>query len=178
MKKPYLKIFGSIVIALIAGLIFTSLESNKKYKFQKTAEVQHSELVTGNHLISPDKAKDILSKQSDDYIFVDIRNPREFDNFHIEGAVNVPLQRVLDDEFIPYLKNKKSKILYSNESIKANEITLLLAQYGYENLFVLQGGANYWKENMLSKDVFKSKGEFNDNKLKFDPGKLKASNQK
>jgi rhodanese-related sulfurtransferase len=175
MKKPYLKLLGLVVIALMAGLIFTSLKNSKKYKFQKTAEVQHSELINGNYLISPDKARDILSKQSDDYIFVDIRNPREFDNFHIEGAVNVPLQRVLDDEFIPYLKDKKKKVLYSNEVVKANEIRLLLTQYGYDNLFVLQGGANYWKENMLSKDVFKSKGEYNDNKLKFDPDKLKAS---
>ena len=175
MKKPYLKILGLIVIALTAGLIFTSLKSSKKYKFKKTAEVQHSELVKGNHLINPDKARDILSKQSDNYVFVDIRNPREFDNFHIEGAVNVPLQRVLDDEFIPYLKDERKKVLYSNESIKANEIRLLLTQYGYDNLFVLQGGANYWKENMLTKDVFKSKGEYNDNKLKFDPNKLKAS---
>ena len=175
MKKPYLKILGLIVIALMAGLIFTSLKSSKKYKFQKTAEVQHSELVKGYHLISPDKAKDILSTQNDEYIFVDIRNPREFDNFHIEGAVNVPLQRVLDDEFIPYLKDERKKVLYSNEGIKANEIRLLLTQYGYDNLFVLQGGVKYWKDNMLSKDVFKSKGEYNDNKLKFDPNKLKAS---
>jgi len=175
MKKPYLKILGLVVIVLVVGLIFTSLESSKKYKFKKTAEVQHSELVKGNHLISPDKAREILLNQSEEYIFVDIRNPREFDNFHIEGAVNVPLQRVLDDEFIPYLKNAKSKILYSNESIKANEIRLLLTQYGYENLYVLQGGSNYWKENMLSKDVFKSKGEYADEKLKFDLNKLKAS---
>ena len=176
MKKPYLKILGLIVIALTAGLIFTSLKSSQKYKFQKTAEVQHSELVKGYHLISPHKAKDILSKQSDEYIFVDIRNPREFDNFHIEGAVNVPMQRVLDDEFIPYLKDARKKVLYSNEGIKANEIRLLLTQYGYENVLVLQGGANYWQENMLSKDVFKSKGEYADEKLKFDPEKLKKEN--
>jgi rhodanese-related sulfurtransferase len=173
MKKPYFKIFGLIIIALTAGLIFTSLKSSKKYKFQKTAEVQHSELVKGNYLISPVKAVDLIATQDEEFIFVDIRNPREFDNFHIEGAVNVPLQRVLDDDFIPYLKNEKKKVLYSNESIKANEIRLLLTQYGYDNLFVLQGGANYWKENMLSKDVFKSKGEYADEKLKFDPDKLK-----
>ncbi len=139
-----------------------------------SAEELHSELVASNHEMDPNKAWDILSNNNDDYIFVDIRNPREFANFHIEGAVNVPLQRVLDDEFIPYLKNEKKKVLYSNESIKANEIRLLLTQYGYDNLFVLQGGARYWKENMLSKDVFKSRGEYNDNKLKFDPNKMKA----
>lgn len=175
MEKPYIKILGLIVIALIVGVAFTSLESSKKYKFKKTAEVQHSELVKGNHLISPDKAREILSKQADEYIFVDIRNPREFDNFHIEGAINVPLQRVLDDEYIPYLKDERKKVLYSYESIKANEIRLLLTQYGYDNLFVLQGGSNYWKQNMISKNVFKSKGEYADEKLKFDLNKLKAS---
>jgi hypothetical protein len=49
----------------------------------------------------------------------------------------------------------------------------LLTQYGYENLIVLQGGANYWKENMLSKDVFKEATEYDDEKLRFDSEKLK-----
>jgi len=107
---------------------------------------------------------------------IDIRNPREFDNFHIKGSVNVPIQRVLDDEYITYLKNDKKKILYSNESIKADQIRVLLTQYGYKNLYVLQGGASYWKDHMLSRDIFKAKTEYDDEKLKFDINKVAASN--
>ena len=175
MKNPYMKLLGLVVIVLIVGFIFTSVKSSNKYRFSKSAEELHGELVKSKHFLAPDKALEIRSKQADEYIFIDIRNPREFDNFHIDGAINVPIQRVLDDEFIPYLKNDKIKILYSNESIKAEQIWLLLTQYGYENLLVLQGGANYWKENMISKDVFKSKGVYSDEKLKFDLNKLKTS---
>lgn len=176
MKRPYIKILGLIVVALAVGLIFTSLKSSKKYKFNKPAEKLHAELLTAKHYLDPYKALEIIAGKEENYIFVDIRNPREYDNFHIESAVNVPMQRALDEEFIPYLKNDKIKVLYSDKSIKADQIWVLLTQYGYENLYVLQGGAAYWKENMVSKDVFKSKGEYDDEKLKFDINKVKESN--
>ena len=175
MKKPYIKLLGLIVVVIAVGLVFTSLKSSKKYKFEMSAEELHGELVKESHYMDPNKAWEIISKNNQDYIFIDIRNPREFDNFHIEGAVNVPMQRALDDEYIPELKNNKKKVLYCDESLKADQIRVLLTQYGYDNLFVLQGGANYWKENMISKDVFKSKSEYDDEKLKFDLSKVKGS---
>ena len=176
MKRPYLKSLGLFIILLTIGLIIASVQSSKKYKFGTKAEALHAQLLEGKHYIDPNSAMEILSRKDDNYIFVDIRNPREFDNFHIEGAVNVPMQRVLDDVYIPYLENDKVKVLYSNESIEADQIRLLLTQYGYDNLFVLQGGADYWKENMLSRDVFKSAGEYDDEKLKFDLEKVKNLN--
>lgn len=175
MKKPYIKLLGLTIVVIAVGLIFTSLKSSKKYKFEKSAEELHGELVKESHYMDPNKAWEIISKKNQDYIFIDIRNPREFDNFHIEGAVNLPMQRALDDEYIPDLENSKKKVLYSDESIKADQIRVLLSQYGYDNLYVLQGGANYWRENMVSKDVFKSKAEYNDEKLKFDLSKVKSS---
>lgn len=173
MKRPYIKILGLLVIALAFGLVFASLKTSKKYKFNKSAKALHQELVSGSHLIDPVTAQELMKKNDEKYIFIDIRNPREYDNFHIEGAINIPMQRVLDDEYVSYLKNEKTKVLYSNESMEADQVRLLLTQYGYENLMVLQGGAMYWKENMLSTDVFGSKGEYNDEKLKFDVAKLK-----
>lgn len=172
MNRPYIKALGLIVMILAAGLVFMSIKSSQKFKFKESARELHTQLLTSKHQIDPQTAKDILSKQDDNYIFVDIRNPRDYANFHIEGAVNVPMQRVLDDEYVPYLKDDRIKVLYSEESIDANQVRLLLTQYGYNNLMVLQGGANYWKENMESKDVFKSTEEYDDEKLKFDPEKL------
>jgi len=165
-----------MVVVMAAGLIFMSIKTSQKYKFRKSAKEIHTQLLNEDHLMDPVTALDLISKKDENYIFVDIRNPRDFDNFHIEGAVNVPLQRALDDAFIPQLKNGKIKVLYSEESVEAEQVRLLLAQYGYDNLFVLQGGAKYWKENMLTKDVFKAKSDYDDEKLKFDPKKLSASN--
>ena len=176
MKRPYLSVLGIAIVLMAIGLIFTSYKSSKKYRFGKSAEELHSELIRSKHFIDPNSALKIIQENNEDYIFVDIRNPREYANFHIDGAVNLPMQRALDDENIPYLKDDRKKVLYSDESIKADQLRVLLTQYGYKNLYVLQGGAKYWRENMLKIDYFKAKAEYDDEKLKFDPQKIKASN--
>lgn len=176
MKRPYLFTLGITIVVLAAGLIFTSIQTNRKYKFKRDAEEIHSELLTAKHFMDPNTAQSLIDKGDEKYVFVDIRNPRDYDNFHIESAVNVPMQRVLDDEYISSLKDDRIKVLYSEESIDADQVRLLLTQYGYENLMVLQGGARYWRENMLSRDVFKARAEYDDEKLKFDPAKLKKNN--
>lgn len=173
MKRPYYKALSVLVILIAAGLIFTSIQSSRKYKFDRRAEELHQQLIEATHYVDPSTAMEIISNQDDNYIFVDIRNPRDFANFHIEGAVNVPIPRILDDVYIPYLESDRKKILYSDESIEADQIRLLLTQYGYDNLYVLQGGATYWKENVLSKNVFRSTGEYEDEKLNFDIEKIK-----
>lgn len=175
MKRPYLVTLGIVVVVLATGLIFASIQTNKKYKFKRSAEGIHAELLESKHLMDPNTALDLIKKGDEKYVFVDIRNPREYANFHIESAVNVPMQRVLDDEYIDALKNDRIKVLYSEESIDADQVRLLLTQYGYDNLMVLQGGAKYWKEYMLDQNVFKSTGEYDDEKLKFDPEKLKKT---
>ncbi len=175
MKRPYLKLLGLIIVLMLAGLVFTSLKTRNKYRFKKPAEELHSELIKSNHFLSPQKALEIINQKDGKYLFIDIRNPREYDNFHVEGAINIPLPQILDDQYASLFKNDKIKVLYSNESIKADEAWLLLTQYGYENLLVLQGGANYWKNNVISKNVFDRKGDYDDEKLKFDISKIKSA---
>ena len=175
MKRPYLFTLGIIIVVLAMGLIFASIQTSKKYKFKRSAEDIHTELLESKHFMVPNTALELIKNGDERYVFVDIRNPREYDNFHIESAVNVPMQRALDDEYIPYLKDDRIKVLYSEESIDADQVRVLLTQFGYDNLMVLQGGAKYWKEYILKRDVFKSSGEYDDEKLKFDPDKLKKA---
>lgn len=173
MKRPYLITLALVVFVLGAVLVLTSMSANKKYKFKRSAEDIHAELLEANYFMPPEEAKQLIDLKDDTYIFVDIRNPRDYANFHIESAVNVPMQRVLDDDYVPYLKDDRIKVLYSEGSVEANQVRLLLTQYGYENLMVLHGGAAYWRGNMLKKNIFKALPEYDDEKLKFDPKKLK-----
>jgi hypothetical protein len=56
----------------------------------------------------------------------------------------------------------------------ADQVRLLLTQYGYDNLMVLQGGVAYWQESVLSNDIFKAAGEYDDEKLLFSADSLKS----
>ena len=173
MKRPYLISLALVVLLIGAALVLTSLSASKKYKFGKSAESIHAELLESDYFMTPDHAKELIDGKDENYIFVDIRNPKDYDNFHIESAVNVPMQRVLDDEYVPYLKDDRIKVLYGDGSIEANQIRLLLTQYGYSNLMVLHGGADYWRKNMVEKDIFKAPPTYDDEKLDFDPKELK-----
>ena len=175
MKRPFITVLGVFIVVVAVGLVLTSLVSSRKFKFNQSAETFHAELVKSDYFISPQKARELIAEKNENYIFVDIRNPHDYENFHIESAVNVPMQRALDDEYVPYLEDNRIKVLYSQESIKADQIRLLLTQYGYENIMVLHGGASYWKANMLKDDILKSKPEYEDEKLKFDLTKVKTS---
>jgi rhodanese-related sulfurtransferase len=174
MRKPYIVALGAVVVALAIGLIFTSVTTSKKYKFSRKATDVHAELIAKDHLLDPNTARKLMEAGDAKYMWIDVRNPAEFDKFHIEGAINIPLQRVLDESYVETLKNEKIKVFYSQESIVADQVRLLLTQYGYDNLMVLQGGVAYWQESVLSNDIFKAAGEYDDEKLLFSADSLKS----
>ena len=79
MKRPYLFTLGITIVVLAAGLIFTSIQTNRKYKFKRDAEEIHSELLAAKHFMDPNTALSLIDKGDEKYVFVDIRNPRDYD---------------------------------------------------------------------------------------------------
>jgi len=88
-------------------------------------------------------------------VFVDIRTPKAYDGFHIQNAVNIPYERLLDDEFEDLFKGDQMKILYGNTSVQANAAWMILTQFGYEDLYVLDGSADDWITQIQTKDIFR-----------------------
>jgi rhodanese-related sulfurtransferase len=174
MKRPFLITLGIFIVLITGSLILASLKSAQKYRFNVTANDLHAKLVESSHLMRPEEALDLIRSKSEDYVFVDLRDPRSFDNFHIEGAVNVPTQRVLDEEYEDALKSDRKKILYGAETIRANEVWMILTQFGYNNLYVLEGGVDYWRSNVMEKNIFQAKAESSDEKAKYDFKKIIA----
>lgn len=168
MQRPYIKILGLVVILSGLFVMLSSWRASKKYNFNTDAKTVFQLLREGNHFVTPDQAKQILDQETHEYVFVDLRNPREFANFHVENSVNVPLQAVLDNRYRSIFKDKRNKVLYSDESIEANQIWMLLTQYGYKNLYVLEGGADFWKNHVLDQNVFKADAIYQDEKPKYD----------
>jgi len=178
MKRPFLISLGVLVLVITGALIFASVKSAQKYRFGVTAEELHARLIESNHMIAPGKALEIVRANDQSYIFVDLRNPRSYANYHIEGAVNIPMQRILDEQYRDLLKADRKKILYSDEGISANEVWMILTQYGFDNLLVLDGGLDYWLDNVADKNVFELKGgtgAYSDEQPKYDFQKVMES---
>ena len=168
MQKPYIKILGIVVILSALFVILSSWRASKKYNFNTEAKTVYKLLQERNHYITPDQAIKIIDQNDPEYVLVDLRNPRQFANFHVGNAVNVPLQAVLDNQYHQIFNDKRKKVLYSDECIEANQVWILLTQFGYQNLFVLEGGADFWKNHVLDKNVFKADAIYQDEKPKYD----------
>lgn len=75
-----------------------------------------------------------------EYLIIDVRSKREFNETHLNGAINIPLPEVKKN-IEKYATNKQRKILvcceYGARSKKAAEI---MDSMGYTEVYNLKGG--------------------------------------
>jgi len=139
------------LVLMILAIVIAFVPANTTRPYKLTAEQLLTEIRTGTQFISPDEVADKIIQKDPSIQLIDVRNPREFDQFSLPGAINIPLQDILSENWVDVLnQGTKMNIFYSNGSTEANEAWLLTRQLGYQNNYVLQGGLNYWMETVLN----------------------------
>ena len=146
--KP-LKLLALFVIP--QGIIIAAVPPDRVKHFRLTADELLQEAGAGVQFVSPDVVADMLVQKDPSLRLIDVRTPEEYDSYHMEGAINIPLSSLLSDEYTDILNQEAyMNVFYSNGSVHANQAWMLTRQLGYENNFVLEGGLNYWFGNILS----------------------------
>ena len=80
-----------------------------------------------------------------DFVLIDLREPDEYEQYHIKEALNFPGTHIKRDKFIPQLhayKNKQDKIIivYHFDEKKGIGYVNELYEKGFDNIFLLSGG--------------------------------------
>lgn len=88
---------------------------------------------------------------STNFLLLDLRDPEEYDFWRIKEAINYPAANIGRDKIIPELyrfKNKQNKliIIYMGDERKGTAAANLMAEKGYENVFLLSGGIDQFNE--------------------------------
>lgn len=144
---------ASIFIAL--SLLLVILPERHASKQLKPEQLL-LEINDNNRYVSTDDvAKKIIS--SDEYVqLIDVRSVREFTDFHLKGAINIPLDSLLNKNkkgnyFFEDVLNQdiKTNVLYSNGTVYANQAWVLLRRMNYKNNYVMKGGLNKWIETVI-----------------------------
>jgi rhodanese-related sulfurtransferase len=76
--------------------------------------------------------------------FIDVRRPEEYNAFHLEGALDMPvedLERTFGD-----LDKKKPTLLYCRTGKRCLKAAEILADKGLHEIFVLEGGLDGYRE--------------------------------
>jgi rhodanese-related sulfurtransferase len=103
---------------------------------------------------SPDEVAHMIVSKDPSLVLIDVRSEDEYEKYHLEGAINIPLSSLLEDQWRDYLnQDLRYNVFYSNGTVNANQAWMLCRQLGYENNYVLQGGLNYWAETIMNPEA-------------------------
>ncbi len=142
-------ILASVIVPL--GMIIAAVPENTTKPYRLTAQQLLDEVKENQQFVQPDQVADLLVQKDPTLQLIDTRSVAEFEKFSLPGAINVPLESLLDEQYADLLnQDVKMNVFYSNSSNKANQAWMITRQLGYRNNYVLQGGLNYWVETILN----------------------------
>ena len=91
-------------------------------------------------LFSSTPAVDLRSIIDEGALLVDVRTQGEFNQGHVKGSVNIPLDSI--PQQLPKFRNKKNIIVFCRSGARSSQAKAILAQNGINN--VINGGT--WEQ--------------------------------
>ena len=122
----------SVVVTAIATLSLFACTGDTQSELSSRAASLAQLVAAGEDHVTARELSDWLIKDRRDFILVDIRQLREFDAGHIEGARHIPLNRLLAEQALDSLPAGRTIVVYSNGSAHAAQAALLLRLAGRE----------------------------------------------
>lgn len=92
-------------------------------------------------------AKDAHQRQADGAVIVDVREPNEWREGHIPGAVHIPLAQL--GMHVSRFDSSQELIIVCRSGNRSAAAAGSLAQAGYERVSNLQGGMIAWSAQRL-----------------------------
>lgn len=126
----------NLKLGLVLFVLFISLGCNSKPPLNEQEK-------SAIHLVNPTQFKE----KSINQIIIDIRTPQEFNQGHIEGAINI---NYFDHTFIEQIgKFDKAKpiFLYCRSGNRTSSAREKVAKLGFGEVYDLEGGVMNWTRN-------------------------------
>ncbi|KAF2861668.1 Rhodanese-like protein [Piedraia hortae CBS 480.64] len=109
-----------------------------------------------NNIYDFDQIKGFTESPSTETIIIDVREPAEFEEGYIPGAVNIPIKSQPDaillsaedfeDRFgFPKPEANKEVVFYCRSGVRSNAAAMLAQQAGYQNIKEYRGSWNDWR---------------------------------
>ena len=151
MKNIKPRIWLAIFI-LPLGLIIAAVPENKTKPFKVSVEDLLQEFNDGEQYITTDQVADMFVNKDPSMLLIDVRPEDEYNEFHLDGAINIPLHDILSKDWRDYLdQDVRTNVFYCNGTVKANEAWMICRQLGYtNNNLVMQGGLNFWATTIMN----------------------------
>ncbi len=162
-NSPFLRTFSTALVLAAVGLFvvpaaptgtaasFSGAGEHASSMSQTANASQESKLLAtvdaAEDHVEPEALADLMLAGEPGLLVVDVRSPEEYAQFHLRGAVHIPLP-----ELAPRLapnKNVGTIVLYSNGMTHPAQARDSLARLGFRNVFILTDGLGGFAERCL-----------------------------
>ncbi|MBQ1523181.1 MAG: rhodanese-like domain-containing protein [Erysipelotrichaceae bacterium] len=124
-----------ILVMLLILLILAGCQNNKPIQDITYQQVNSEQAIK-------------MMAENEGYIILDVRTPAEYHEGHIEGAINVPNEKINDKE-IKRLPDKNQMIfVYCRSGNRSKDASEKLVKLGYTNIIEF-GGINTWPNELV-----------------------------
>jgi rhodanese-related sulfurtransferase len=179
-KEPKLRVAGAaVLVALAVGVIIIGTPSlSEKYaRVTFTREVNGQQVTVSAsevlakrevQIVPAELFKSIYNQQLN-LIMLDVRPESDYNLYHINGALNIPLDKL--PSIIPDLLTEPPAnsvfVLMSNDETAATEAWKQLVASSVKNVYILEGGINNWIAFFGNEENFQSASKMGDDQLDY-----------
>jgi rhodanese-related sulfurtransferase len=144
------RVILSILVIVLGGMA-AILPDAQNNSLELNEKQLHQELLNESHYIAIDELVDLLVNQDPSVQLIDLRSPEDFSKDALPGAMNIPFDSILSENYVYFLDQTAVRnILYSGTAKEATEGWMITRQKGFRNNYVLKGGLNQWKKDILN----------------------------
>lgn len=140
------RLLGFAVLLIGVGVIATTLVTRSVHAAQ-TEKAMKAVAEDAAQVTAGELARWILEKRQD-YQLIDLRDPWQFDDYHIPGAVNIPVAGLFQADSLKRVERQKKVILYGLGAGHSAQLQLLLSMKGYRAYALEDGIIGWWDEIM------------------------------
>ena len=108
--------------------------------------------------VTPGQLAQWLVEKRTDFQLIDIRDPWQFDDYHIPSAVNIPLAQLFEETGLQQLSREKKIVVYGLGGTRAAQAQLLLSLKGY-NAFSVPDGITAWWSDVITPTSLRSEDQ-------------------
>jgi rhodanese-related sulfurtransferase len=177
-KEPKLRVAGAVVLLVLAlGVVFIGSPSlEQKYSKRTFTRTESIPQLKGDPIsakvtysaaqmlakrlvqVTPEELFKTKYNQAINLIMLDVRPESDYNLYHINGALNVPLDKL--DSVVPSLLSEPPAnsvfVVMGNDEETATQAWKLLAAEAVPNAYILEGGINNWIKVFGKEDGFKA----------------------
>jgi rhodanese-related sulfurtransferase len=140
-----------VVLLLIGAIWAFTLDDVKRHVNEEFTPCQLIDLTAkADKFITTDELAKRLMNNDPSIVLIDLRKESQFAEYSLPGATNIPIEHLLDDQYKELLDQKTyTNIFFGNSSDLAAKAWMICTRMGYDNIYILKGGLNYWAETIL-----------------------------